>query len=276
MALSEEQKAMMRLLAQRDVGYEDVAVVMGVSVEEVQEKVNEALASMGDEAEGAAPGPAADDAVPPAPARRARRPRRPRKPLPRPHVSVPPERRRFVGLAAGALAAIGVVLLLIYLIDGSSSGSSTATEAATEASTAAKNITQATLEPVGGGDAHGRALFGRIRNQAVLQVQAEGLPPSPQGKSYTVWLYRSPKLALRVGAVKVNSSGGLGAQFPLPSELLGILAGGAFDRVNVTLTDDAAYRAEIVKAKKEKRLPAYSGTTALSGEITGSLVEQSQ
>lgn len=258
---------MMRLLAQRDVGYEDVAAVMGVSVEEVQEKVNEALSEMGEE-EGAT--------APAAPPRRPRPPRPPRKPLPRPHVSVPPERRRFVAAAAGAVAAIGAVLLVIYLIAGSSSGSTSAPEASTEGTAAARNVTQATLEPVGGGDAHGRALFGRIQSQAVLQVQAEGLPPSPQGKSYTVWLYRSPKLALRVGAVKVNQSGGLGAQFPLPSELLSILAGGAFNRVNVTLTDDAAYRAEIAKAKREKQLPAYSGTTALSGEITGSLVEQKQ
>ena len=165
------------------------------------------------------------------------------------------------------------MLLAILLIDGSDSGTSPAPEAAAEANGAAENITQARLEPVGGGDAQGRALFGRIRNTAVLQVQAEGLDPSPQGKSYTVWLYRSPKLALRVGSVKVQKSG-LGAQFPLPEELLGILTGGAFDRINVSLTDDAAYKQEIARAKQEKRLPEYTGTTVLSGEITGPLVEQ--
>ena len=267
MGLSEEQKAMMRLLAQRDVGYEDVAAVMGISVEEVETKVAEALAEMNESDEAPAAEPAA--------ARRRRT--RPRPSIPRPSVSLPAERRRFVGMTAGALALVAVVLLAIFLIDGSGSGSSpSASGEGSEAAAAARNITQATLEPVGGGEAEGRALFGRISNTAVLQVQAEGLEPSPKGKSYTVWLYRSPKLALRVGSVKVGASGGLGAQFPLPSELLGILAGGAFDRVNVSLTDDAAYKSEIAKAKKERRLPAYSGTTVLSGEITGPLVEGQQ
>lgn len=263
MALSEEQKAMMRLLAQRDVGYEDVAAVMGISVEEVEKRAAEALAAMDE-----------SDEAPAAPRRRRTRPR---PSLPRPSVSVPVERRRFVGMTAGALALVAVVLLAIFLIDGSGDGSSRSASAeGSEAAAAARNITQATLEPVGGGEAEGRALFGRISSTAVLQVQAEGLEPSPKGKSYTVWLYRSPKLALRVGSVKVGASGGLGAQFPLPSELLGILAGGAFDRVNVSLTDDAAYKTEIAKAKSEKRLPAYSGTTVLSGEITGPLVEGQQ
>ena len=260
MGMSEEQRAIMRLLAQRDVGYEDVAAVMGISVDEVQAKVDEALAAMSDSEEAAAaPKP-----------QKARTPRVRRPSLPRPRVSVPAERRRFLAVTAGALALVGVVLLAIYLIDGSGSETSSAPEAAAEAT---GNVTQATLEPVGGGDAQGRALFGRIRNTAVLQVQAEGLEPSPQGKSYTVWLYRSPKLALRVGSVKVQKSG-LGAQFPIPNELIGILSGGAFDRINVSLTDDAAYKEEIVRAKREKSLPEYAGTTVLSGEITGPLVEQ--
>jgi hypothetical protein len=177
-----------------------------------------------------------------------------------------------VALAAAAVAAVGLVLLLIYLIGGSDSTGGSPVEAGAEGA-ASQNVTQAVLEPVGGGDAEGRALFGRIRNTAVLQVQAEGLEPSPEGQSYTVWLYRSPKLALRVGSVKVKQEG-LGAQFPLPSELLGILAAGAFDRINVSLTDDAEFRQEVAAAKRQQRLPPYSGETVLSGEITGSLVER--
>lgn len=260
---------MMRLLAQRDVGYEDVASLMGISVEEVEARVQEALAEMD---EPAAVEPASEERRPPR-RRPERRPRPPRRPLPRPRLNVPAERRRFVTLTAGALAAVGVLLLVIYLIAGSGGGGGAVSEPAAESAAASANVTQATLEPVGESEAQGQALFGRIRNTAVLQVQAEGLQPSPPGKSYTVWLYRSPKLALRVGSVKVKKTG-LGAQFPLPNELLGILAQGAFDRVNVSLTDDAAYKAEIASAKKEKRLPAYAGKTVLSGEITGSLVEQ--
>lgn len=257
---------MMRLLAQRDVGYEDVAALMGISVEEVEARAQEAVAAMDDQGE-----------APPARARGSRRRRqRPRPSLPRPSLSVAPERRRLVALTGAALAAIALALLAIYLIDGSgSTGAGSTAAVGSEAAAASGNITQAELEAVGGGEASGQALFGRIRNTAVLQVQAEGLEPSPEGKSYTVWLFRSPKLALRVGSVKVKKSG-LGAQFPIPNELLGILAGGAFDRINVSLTDDAAYRQELAAARKQKRLPAYAGTTVLSGEITGPLVERQQ
>jgi hypothetical protein len=249
---------------------------MGISVEEVEARVQEALAEM---EEPPAVEPAAAEKARERPeqarelSRPARPPRPPRRPLPRPRLRVPAGRRRLVTLSAALLAGVGVLLLVLYLIAGSGGGGSAAAESAAEGVAGAGNVTQATLEPVGDSEAEGRALFGRIRNTAVLQVQAEGLKPSPPGKSYTVWLYRSPKLALRVGSVKVKKSG-LGAQFPLPNELLGILAQGAFDRINVSLTDDSAYRQEIARAKSEKRLPAYAGRTVLSGEITGSLVEQ--
>src|SRR6185295_11085853 len=44
--LTDDQKAMLRLLAQREEGYEDMAALMGISVEEVREKVKEALAEV--------------------------------------------------------------------------------------------------------------------------------------------------------------------------------------------------------------------------------------
>ena len=41
MALSDDQKAMLRLLAQREQGYEDIAALMGLSVDEVRAKVKD-------------------------------------------------------------------------------------------------------------------------------------------------------------------------------------------------------------------------------------------
>jgi hypothetical protein len=77
MGLSDDQRAMLRLLAQRgEEGYDDVAALMGLSVEEVRAKVAEALAQLADEgalgtqAAAAAPAPqqpAARAEVPTAP-----------------------------------------------------------------------------------------------------------------------------------------------------------------------------------------------------------------
>jgi pyruvate/2-oxoglutarate dehydrogenase complex dihydrolipoamide acyltransferase (E2) component len=71
MALSEDQKAMLKLVSQPDTSYEDIAALMGLSVDEVREKVNDALAQI--DAGGSAP---AAEPEPPKP--------EPEKPKPEP------------------------------------------------------------------------------------------------------------------------------------------------------------------------------------------------
>lgn len=189
----------------------------------------------------------------------------------------PPKRRRLYEIAGGALVLLLIVLFATGVLDIGGGGSSSETNsgrttAQSETAAGSKRLTQAVLKPTDGGDASGRALFGRIKKAVVLQVVARGLVASPPGESYTVWLYRSPRLVLRVGAVKVTKSGGIAAQFPLPTELLAAVANGAFDQIDVSLTSDAAYQAEVAKAKKQKRLPAYTGESVLRGPIAGPLI----
>jgi hypothetical protein len=52
-ALSDDQKAMLRLLAQREQGYEDMAALMGVSVDELRGRVKDALGQLEREGEKA-------------------------------------------------------------------------------------------------------------------------------------------------------------------------------------------------------------------------------
>jgi hypothetical protein len=299
--LTDDQKAMLRLLAQREEGYEDMAALMGISVEEVRERVKEALAEVdepppGDDPQSGmppapepppAPAPPQPEppqaavepsaaATPPAPA--AETPAAPqptRRSGQAPRLGLPKDRGALIGLGAGALV---VVVLAIVLIvsggEGDSSGSGpTAGEAglAENASAAAESedLTQAVLAPVAGGDASGRALFGRYKKNVLLQVEAEGLEPSPQGQAYTIWLYRTPKLALQIGSVPVGGSGKIAAQFQVPAQLLAYVASGAFNQVDISLTSTAAYRAELAKAKAERKLPPHVGTSVLRGEITG-------
>jgi hypothetical protein len=155
--------------------------------------------------------------------------------------------------------------------DGSESASTTAGSAAEPTAESGK-VTQAVLTAADGGDANGRAIFGRVsggKGEIVLQVTAEGLEPTAVGETYTVWLYRTPKLTLRVGSVAVGEDGRLGARFAIPAELLAYVASGAFDQIYVSRTTDAAYRQEVARAKQNETLPRYTGETALTGEITG-------
>jgi hypothetical protein len=298
MALSDDQRALLRLLARREEGYEDIAALKGLSVEQVRAEVKDALAEL--EAAGEAPSPP----PPPRAEKLPEPPPAPREPEPEPapaeetapppppapkssskpptgaaRSSLPAERRRLVMFTGGALALVAIVLGAIAIFSGgsdSSSGSTETSAAGTEAAAAVENskVTKAVLEPADGSEASGLGVFGKVGKEAiVLQVTAENLEPTESGQSYTVWLYRSPKLSLRVGSVPVGASGNLGARFTIPAELLAYVASGAFDQIYVSRTSDAAYQREVAEAKKNKSLPRYTGETVLTGEITGPIAK---
>jgi hypothetical protein len=295
--LSDDQKALLRLLARREEGYDDIAALMGLSVDEVRRRVKEAVAGLdeGKESEGGGAAvpvlgqgssssqAAGEEPSPTPPAEKTPAPSEPpptRRPIqsePRPRASLSWSRRRLWEMAGGALVLLLLVLFATGAIDigGDSDSDSSPGESADTPSLEANSdkITQAALEPVDGGDASGRALFGRLGKQVVLQVIADGLEPTAPGETYTVWLYRSPKLSLRVGAVRVGEAGQLGGRFAIPPEVLALVANGAFGQIDVSRTSDSAYRAEVAQAKKEQRLPRYTGESILRGDIVGPLAE---
>jgi hypothetical protein len=146
-ALSDDQKAMLRLLAQREQGYDDIAALMGLSVDEVRSKVKDALAELDESAAEAAaaektpprpppppepPEPAepAKPAEPPA-AQAAPRPAEPRKAEPTPaeqksppsapgasRPGLPKDQGALRGLIAGAAVVLVIVLLLVTGVFG--------------------------------------------------------------------------------------------------------------------------------------------------------------
>jgi hypothetical protein len=294
---------MLRLLAQREQGYEDIAALMGLSVEQVRAKVNEALAEIDSTKAAAPPSP-----TPPAPAEEPTTPPKaeapavaPKPPAPAPtststgapapaaaasaapkaqkraRPSLPSDRRHLIEWAGGGVVVLLIVLFITGAIDIGGSGSDTksgashsgAAESEALAANVSKKVTQATLSPVDGGDAKGLAVFGRLKKKIIMQVEAVGLDPSPPGSSYTVWLYKSPDLALRVGATPVSDSGGLAVRIQIPEEAFAAVAARVFDQISISLTSDAQYKAEVAKARSENRLPAYTGTDILRGPITG-------
>jgi hypothetical protein len=303
--LTDDQKAMLRLLAQREEGYDDMAALMGISVEEVRERVKEALAEVEEppapEQEPAAPAtptapnptppPAAEPPVPveppPGPAETpaatppssgepAAKPAAAKKRSTQiPSLKVPKDRGALIGLGAGALVVIALVIVLIVGGDGGGSSSSTATSGETENASASaenKNLTQAILSADDGSDASGQAIFGRFKKKVLLQVTGEGLEPSSSGESYAVWLSHSGQAMVPVGTVKVKDSGQLAARFEVPPTVLVLVARGAFDEIEVSRTSDSQLSAAIAAARKTQKESAYTGTPVLSGKITGPLV----
>jgi hypothetical protein len=330
--LSEDQKAMLRLLAQREQGYDDIAALMGLSVAEVRERVGDALSQLEEEGESAprveapaAAGPdeahrpagpvveggtsssqAAGEAPPSTPpaaeaaepegsaaSASAAEPKPAEAAVPgpaagarkagsgAPRLSLPAGNGARAAIGAAVVGLVAVVVVLIVSGGGGSSdttsaaGSSqaqTRAESESALSGGAKQVTKAVLGGVGGSEAAGVAIFGRVKNKLALEVEAEGLSPTGQGRSYTVWLAQSSQKMLPLASTAVAKDGRIGAQFEVPTEVLAYLASEAFDKIVVTETEDATLKAALKKATSEKQAPEYTGTAVLEGTVTGPIV----
>jgi hypothetical protein len=292
-ALSDDQKAILRLLSQRGAqGYEDLSALMGISAAEVHRRAKQAASEL--EAEGIPAPPIPEpDASGPAPVSPQPKPAAPVKPMPkREHHSVKEEAHRLKllegrGLWALLAGAAAVVLFVIFILvggDGSDSGgdSTTTSSSAASGDTVAaleeaaeggeKDVTKASLQSVDGSEAVGVAIFGRVKKSLALQVAAEGLEPAEEGEGYTIWLAASPQKMLPLASTEVGEDGRIGAQVTVPVEVLAYLANETFREITVTHTDEDQLKASLAKATKEKDAPEYTGDEVLNGEVTGPIV----
>ena len=298
MPLSDDQKAMLRLLA-RDQSYEDIAALMGLGVNEVVSRAQGAVAQL--ESEGI-PAPALPDAPagsapsPPQAAEQAPVPEVPPAPSPAPKeataaVSSPPppskpaapkkprDKNMLIAIGGGAVGVIVIVVLAVLLISssgGSDDGSTTASAgedgtsaAQTTADGEALKPTMAVLKAVDGGDGSGTAVFGNLEEQLVLAIEAKGLEPTGKDTTYAICIAAGPNQILPVASTAVGAKGTIEASVQLPAELLLYLLNETYSEILITRADTARLTAEVKKQAKE---PTYTGTPVLQGEITGSLV----
>lgn len=283
---------MLRLLARGDQGYEDIAALLGLTLDEVRARVKQALAQLEDEglpppalppepADSGPPAPRAAKAEPaPEPPAPEPAPERPRDNPPK--LTIPSERGPRAAIAAGIVVVVALVIVLIVSGGGDSSTSSTTTGSDASEETASqtqstpvtnsKETTKADLSSVDGSDATGTAIFGRVKNSLALQVEATGLEPSAKGQSYAIWLAQSPQRMLPLASTPVTKSGKIAAQFEVPVEVLAYLANETFEQMAITLVDDSRLGASLAKATKEGKSPVYTGTEVLRGSITGPIV----
>jgi hypothetical protein len=340
-ALSDDQKAILRLLAQRgEQGYEDLSALMGVEVAEVHRRATQAAAEL--EAEGIpapaipeppgggggagdSPSVAKDGEAPPgespSPEPPPTVPAEPQEPAPEiAHSSAAPRARpkpvssseapqdkaarehehhtlkedahrlkllEGRGLWAIVAGAAIVVLFVVFIFVGGGDDGGGDTTGATNADSPSgetvaalekaaeggkKEVTKAALAAVDDSDAVGVAIFGRVKNSLALQVAAEGMEPTGEGESYTIWLSASAQKMLPLASTQVGEDGRIGAQIEVPTEVLAYLANETFRDIAITRTDDSQLRASLAKATKEKDAPVYTGDEILRGEVTGPIV----
>jgi hypothetical protein len=195
------------------------------------------------------------------------------------------EGRGLWSILAGAAA---VVLFVIFILvggsgtgdDGGDTTGSTAeapsgqnvAELESAAEGGKKGVTKASLEAVDDSDAVGVAIFGRVKKSLALQIAAEGLEPTGDGESYSIWLAASPQKMLPLASTPVGEDGKIGAQVEVPVEVLAYLANETFGDIAITKTEDSQLRASLAKATKEKDAPGYTGDEVLRGQVTGPIV----
>jgi Na+-transporting methylmalonyl-CoA/oxaloacetate decarboxylase gamma subunit len=302
-ALSDDQKAILRLLAQRGVqGYDDLAALMGISVGEVHARAKQAAAEL--EAEGIPapeiPAPKASEAAVPSEKKKAE----PVVPIPRhehghgpkelAHEAKLLENRGLWAILAGvAIVVVFVVILLVSSSGGGSDSNSTTaastssdnckvesapkpngkilTALAAAAVKSSKEVTRAVLNPIDGSEARGLAVFGRVKKSLALQVAAEGLAPSSDC-GYTIWIAASPKKMLPLASTEVQKDGRINAQVEVPVEVLAYLANETFGQIAITRTDESQLKASLAQATKKKEAPLYTGTEVLRGAVKGPIV----
>jgi hypothetical protein len=308
-ALSDDQKAILRLLAQRGAdGYSDLAALLGTSVDDVHTRAKAAAGALEEEGIPAPeiPAPtgdrgsvsAASPAVPPK--RESPSPQRPKptpptdapKPIPHHEHGHSPkeiaheakllENKGLWAILAGiAIVVLFVVILFVTGSSDSGSGSSTTTtttggktnQALEEAAAKqGKEVTKAVLNPVDGSEASGLAVFGRVKKSLALQVFAQGLEPTGKNDAYTIWLAASESKMLPLASTPVKQNGKISAQVEVPVEVLAYLANETFDQITITHTDNSQLEASLAQATKAKKAPTYTGTAVLRGAVTGPII----
>jgi len=301
MALSEDQKAMLKLVSQPDTSYEDIAALMGLSVEEVRAKVDDALRQLdtGDAQSPEPPPPATASGVsapvggstpktpereaPVAPEREA-----PAEPKPkvakrarpakaRPAIKLPEDRGARNALIAGGAVVVVLVLLLVTGVlggddDDGGGDSAAATTAAPAGQNGGKVPTQAAMEEIDGSGVSGQALFGRAGKQVALLLRVRGLDPAPAGQSYTVSIGKSAQERVPLVASRPNGKGEIVGSFRIAPQILGLLASG-YDTMEVSLVPNDELGTALKAAQKSGTAPAYGGTELASGAVTGPIVE---
>jgi hypothetical protein len=256
MALSEDQRALLRLLLSGD-SYERVAEVLGIGADEVSARAREAAMEL----ESAGDRELSQDAV-------ERRldalegragPAEPVHPASSP-VSPTTGRPWVLWLALGGAAVVAIVVLVVALGGGDGGSSSTTSTRGDR-----EDIVPIRLAPAGGSKARGMISVVRVADQPAVDLAIAGLEPSGAGESYVLWFVGSGGRSLPVAFHAVGSDGKLTGRTAIPTAAEGLLPN--FDTAELTLTPQREAAAAVRQAAQNATLPQVVGTPVMRGSL---------
>ncbi len=255
MALSEDQRALLRLLLSGDT-YEQVASVLGIDPEEVRGRAYDASRALEVTPDREFPpedvrarlealeGPSgAVDAAPPA-------------------APVPPAGRRpwALWLAAGGMAVAAIVVLVVVIGGGDGGGETTTATRSDQ-----EDVVPIKLAPVAGSKAMGMISVVRVADQPAVDLAIAGLAPSGPGESYVLWFAGAGGRSLPVAFQAVGADGKLTGRTPIPTAAEGLLP--SFTTAVLTLTRQREAAAAVQQAAQSATLPQVVGTPVMRGAL---------
>jgi hypothetical protein len=253
MALSEDQRALLRLLLAGDT-YERVAEVLGTSPNDVRERAHRAASALEDEKDPEMPpdavraclaalegGSGAEPAIGATPADE--------------------ERRRLVlWIVAGGATLVLLVVLLVVGLGGGGGGEDTTTTGSDQ-----EEAVPVRLSPVGGSHASGGLTIVRIADQPAVDLDIRGLVPTGKGETYVLWFVGSGGRSLPVAFQAVGANGRITGRTPIPTAAASLLPD--FSTAELTLTRQREAAAAVKQAAQAGMLPQRVGTSVMRGSL---------
>ncbi|HKH42287.1 MAG TPA: hypothetical protein VKA41_10590 [Solirubrobacterales bacterium] len=253
MALSEDQRALLRLLLEGDT-YTRVAEVLGTDPDEVRDRARAAASAL----EGANDPELPSDAV-----------RERLAALDGTQVNSAPSqapaaqderRRRALWIVAAGAVLVLVVVLLVVGIGGDGGGETTTTAGADQ-----EEAVPVRLSPVGGSQASGGITIVRIADQPAVDLDIRGLTPTGKGEAYVLWFVGSGGRSLPVAFQSVGPNRRITGRSAIPTAAASLLP--SFDTAELTLTRQREAAAAVEQAAQAGTLPQRVGTSVLRGSL---------
>ena len=175
-----------------------------------------------------------------------------------------PQRRLLAILVLAAVLIAAVIAVVVFAGSGDDSSDTTAEEPAP---------TTAVLRPVEGAEGRGVVQFGFSGTDFAADLQFNGLQPSEQGQSYTIWLFGSGG-SFPVNQARVNNSGAITGQVVINQAILCLIAGDFFTEMRLSRVDNDEMTRTIDEAVESggggqaDSLPEFVGDTVLDGAIS--------
>lgn len=163
--------------------------------------------------------------------------------------------RLYVGLAAGAVVLVAIVLAVAGVFSGDDEPSSSSSDSTTEqpGDVAGAEESRIPLSSPGNGDATGEGVVGiTTGDQPYLDLRLQNLEPAPRDQVYVVWFLFDNATGYPLSPIAPDQQGNFEDRFAVPSPAIAVLARMRY--LNVSLAPVDEVRAAIQKAVDSQRI----------------------